>query len=376
MHKIKFIFELIIFSIVAISLFTVFLYNNFNTDNSAIDDSSAIFGGKTETGYPSAGYLVTYETPTTITTCGLVYITNEIAITAAHCVEEGKTFYAGIDEFSYLVKDNFDVQGIYFHPNWDGKDSSYDIAVLEVDAPANLPTASMVSPSVGCDYEIIGYGSTEIDKVLDPGVRLRKSYELCIDALTEKNIYFSGQTGGVCFGDSGSPIFKKGTNEVVGVLSAVFPLPGTSDKYCDIGNNALGVRLDRYDDYIASYTDQTNLTLAACSESCSQNAECAEGLTCQNGICLTTSGSCVVASGGFCSSKSSINCLEGSSCVFNECIEKTNVSANEITDQVLEFTSSVSFLDANRNVLIAFTLLVSLVNFFIILKSLSKRRQY
>lgn len=375
MSKTRLLIRLSLFSIIAVGIFVVLLYTSYQGTNSAIDDSSAIFGGKTETGYPSAGYLVTYETPTTITTCGLVYISNEVAITAAHCVEEGKTFFAGSGDFSYLERDNYDVVGIFSHPNWDGKDNSFDIAVLKFETEPSISTATVVSPQVGCGYEIVGYGSTEIDNVLDPGVRLRKSYELCIDALTDTNIYFSGQTGGVCFGDSGSPVFKKGTNEVVGVLSAVFPLPGYSDKYCDIGNNALAVRADKYQSFVAEYLSESNKTLASCSESCTQSAECSEGLSCNVGVCLPSgSSSCSVASGSFCSIESGINCLEGSSCIFNECIQKTNVSADIITDQVLELTSRGSFLDENRNVLIAFTALVSLVNFFIILKSINKRR--
>lgn len=377
MKRVRLIFELLIFSVILVALFAVFLFNRYEDGDSAVDDSSAIFGGKDEDGYPSAGYLVSYESANTVTTCGLTYVSQNIAVTAAHCVENSNTFFVGVDEFSYIESANFEVLEIFAHPQWDGEQRAYDLAVIRFENEATVSTSTIAPAEVGCGYEIVGYGSTELDATLDPGVRLRKSYQLCIDAFTDNNIYFSGETGGVCFGDSGSPIFKTGTNQVVGVLSAVFPLPGFTDRYCDIGNNALAVRLDTFESYVAQYSQSTFSTLALCGESCSNNSQCAEGLSCSSGACTTPSGSCQVASGNFCAIGSGISCSDGATCAFNSCVEQTNVSAEAINDQVLQLQSGgSSFIEENRNLLIAFISLVFLINFYIILNSKQKRQYY
>jgi hypothetical protein len=328
-------FEFLAFSILVVSFIIFLFYYNFQK-NTGIDDSSAIFGGKDEYGYLSAGYLVSFETKNSVRSCGLFYLDNTTAVTAAHCVEKGGSFFVGEKNFSYLEDENIQVNEVIIHPKWDGKNRNYDIAIVKF-VPHNFETAIISDIELGCGYEIVGYGSTEIDSVLEPGVRLRKSYSLCIDGFSDNVLYISGETGGVCFGDSGSPIFKSGTNRVVGILSAVYTLPGENDKYCAIGNNAVAVRLSKFKEYIENYKSNNPKNKSSlCSEFCISDSDCSEGLACVNNQCTNLTGSCTAKISEYCSLESGIVCEKGSSCFNNRCVEKTTVlTTNQSSDKSL-----------------------------------------
>lgn len=362
-------FQFFTISIVGLLFFFLYLYSNFDSGYE-IDDSSAIFGGQDEFGYLSAGYLVSYESSNSIRTCGVTYLNQNTALTAAHCVENGNNFWVGTGEFSYIEEDNAAVQEVIIHPQWDGQDRAYDIALVRFAPRENVQTSDFGNIEVGCGYRIVGYGSTEIDDILDPGVRLRKSYELCIDAFTQNNLYISGETGGVCFGDSGSPIYNERTGEVVGVLSAVFPLPGTTDQYCDIGNNALAVRTDEFEGYIAQFTNQSVLASnVQCGSPCTQTNQCAEGLSCNAGQCITPSGTCESAVGDFCAVTASVSCIDSASCVDNRCVQKTVVTTQAAEDQVLQLeTSTADFFEEYRDIVVGAVAFVLGVNVLLILR--------
>ncbi|BCX14051.1 MAG: hypothetical protein KatS3mg085_583 [Candidatus Dojkabacteria bacterium] len=361
--KVEKYFEFLSLTVLIVLIVIILLYFNFQ-QNSSIDDSSAIYGGKDEKGYLSAGYLVTYENSNTVRSCGLFFIDNTTAITAAHCVENGKNFYVGEKEFSYLESENVEVKEVIIHPSWDGENRNYDIAIVKF-SPQNFEIAQIADIELGCGYEIVGYGSTEIDSLLDPGVRLRKSYSLCIEGFSGNSLYISGESGGVCFGDSGSPIFKAGTNQVVGILSAVLELPGEKDKYCAIGNSAIAVRVSKFRDYISKYQNLNSLTnVKVCGESCIIDSNCSTGLTCQNNRCLNPDGRCVATLDQFCSIESNITCDTNYSCLQNRCVQKT-VFANQATNQSLTLSSTqINFVDEYRNELVLIISLALIINFF------------
>ena len=77
--------------------------------NLGVEDSSALFGGKLESGYLYAGYLIAVEPDSKVTTCGVAFIDDSTAVTAAHCIIKGAAHYLGTGEFKLSLRNNFEV---------------------------------------------------------------------------------------------------------------------------------------------------------------------------------------------------------------------------------------------------------------------------
>jgi len=186
------------------------------------EDSSAIFGGRLESGYDFAGYMVSDKGNGDIEVCGTVIINKTTAITAAHCVDSNLKVSIGLGNFSTNINDYYTVAKVDIHPNWEnGKSISSDVAVLTLQDPIILNTYGEISTAeISCDYTVVGYGKQDNNNDYYP---LRKSADLCIEStnFSDESISFNGEDGGLCFGDSGSPIFKKGTNQFVSVASRI-----------------------------------------------------------------------------------------------------------------------------------------------------------
>ncbi len=334
------------------------------------DDTSAIYGGKLETGYPEIGYMTAFEDESSIFTCGVTFLSNDLALTAAHCIKQNSTIYVGENQFKLEAKENIEVLEATQHPSWDGENRNFDLALMKLEKNDRFTDfAEITKPAVGCNYEIVGYGGTEVDQLLRSDQKIRKSYEICIDAATSNLLYISGPEGGVCFGDSGSPIIEKNTNKIVGVLSAVFPSEQDPNVFCEIGNNAVAVRLDGFLDFINLYKTggSGNSALALCGESCI-NSKCSANLSCNiSKICeLSGSNSCIAANGEFCSTTENIGCGPSSSCILNKCVKKTSASGN-LSSSVFEGNLTENLLGADRGTLILIILLLLLIDFILIL---------
>lgn len=292
----------------------------------APQDSSAIYGGRVdEFGYPFAGYLISYENNNKASVCGSVYLSNKVAISAAHCIKPNTSVFLGFDEYKFNPSSNIQATDVVTKPEWDGNDNNHDLAVLISNNKEFTKNqyAEIGDAKVGCNYEVLGYGSTENDEQLPDGKRLRKSALLCVEKIEANLIYFKGQGGGICFGDSGSPVFEKGTNKVVGIVSGIIS-ERNSNEYCSIDNRAVAVRIDRNISFISQYDLVPDQNLALCSQSCA-NTQCSNGLTCNaDKICVSsTSNSCIVQADNFCSTLSNIQCFDGASCISNKCIIDT-----------------------------------------------------
>jgi hypothetical protein len=122
------------------------------------------------------------------------------------------------------------------HPLYDpdGTDRWHnDIAVLIFPRAISHPVAHVAPAASGDAARYIGYGR------VTPGgpdvqggyTNERKSARQSTTRTDALGIYTKGVDGGLCWGDSGGPLFRDGTNDVLGVLAdfdAVFD--------CQVGN--------------------------------------------------------------------------------------------------------------------------------------------
>lgn len=213
-------------------------------NNLALDDSSAIIGGKLEKGYPYAGYLLGELPNNRLNICGGSFISPDIVLTAAHCVNNTIGIVVGLNEFTDNSYNVTKVAEFEINSEWQSNvtassidKSAGDIAVLKLSSPKTELNefAIITEAEIGCNYEVVGYGETgeATPSYLN---RERKSAGLCIEEIYGKVMLAKGSDGGLCFGDSGSPVFEKGTNRLVGIMSAA---QMDSNGKCNIANLAL-----------------------------------------------------------------------------------------------------------------------------------------
>lgn len=302
----------------------------------APESSSALFGGKLERGYPFAGYSIAYN-GSKLTTCGVTFINTSTVITAAHCVPNGAELYVGTGDFKPSRKDNIKVNNYVINNAWAGRPEN-DIAVLNLSTNVNLDNYAIVStPKESCNYEIVGYGQNESTIEGDFSTKLRKSIQVCIEDIIDNIAYMKGYDGGICYGDSGSPVFEKSTNKIVGIVSSIISTSKDKNSYCAINNIGAIVLPKEFEPFILasqfSSTNQQGKT-ALCGLPCINNDSCASGLSCVSSKCVNSAGSCTAQSQAFCSAAIGIDCASGS-CIGNLCLNNSEIT-QEAVSEVLE----------------------------------------
>lgn len=209
-----------------------------------IKDSSALYGGKDEYGYPSAGFLITY-TKDSIKTCGYSVLTNTTAITASHCVDDAVNMYLGKNTFNSSLENKVTVLKATQKEGWiNGKNRTEDFAILNFKNQGFYQEfAQVASPVEGCKYKVVAYGRTE--DPLEDKIKPRKSAQLCATEIGAETFKVNGgPSAGICFGDSGSPVYYEGTNKVVGVIVSIIHKNANDTNPCAFDNTAIVVRAD------------------------------------------------------------------------------------------------------------------------------------
>ncbi|XP_030381800.1 serine protease snake-like [Scaptodrosophila lebanonensis] len=100
--------------------------------------------------------------------CGGALISNSFVLTAAHCIDFGgalpATVRLGGDNLTLNIGEDFKIKRVIIHPNYNGRSSYNDIALLELDTiqpPKLTPACIWPNPDlVTNQLTAIGYGQT------------------------------------------------------------------------------------------------------------------------------------------------------------------------------------------------------------------------
>lgn len=241
--KLKTLILLVI--ILPLALLLMFLIKQVQ-ENLELEESSALFGGIREKGYPSAGFLVT-NTATGSKSCGYSVLSNTLAITASHCVDDATSILLGKGNFTYENIGKKVVESAIQKSGWiNGKTRSEDFAILRfADTGFFRDFAEIGTVTDGCNLRVVAYGRTE--NADEYGQFPRKSAKLCASEILAETFKVKGdpaENSGICFGDSGSPVYIEGTNQVVGVIVSIINKVPDDPNPCDFGNTAIVVRTD------------------------------------------------------------------------------------------------------------------------------------
>jgi len=243
MKKITRFIPILIF--LAFGIAFVVLTSDTIRQNLGIGDSSALYGGELERGYPSAGYLISYGVNGSIQTCGFTVLNDKVAVSASHCVDGSKEIFLGKRDFSFNNEKNIKVTKATQREGWvKNKERASDFSILEFNDTAGYfkDFATIGTPTAGCNYRVVAYGRTE-----DPSesfTKPRKSAVVCASEIKNDTFFIHGEKSGICFGDSGSPVYENNTNKLVGVVASIILEESNETQPCEIGNNAIVVRVD------------------------------------------------------------------------------------------------------------------------------------
>lgn len=243
--KTKAILSLIL--LIAIIFFGVYLADFIINRSQSITDSGALYGGELERGYPSAGYLISYGADGSSKTCGYAALNNRVAVTASHCVDDSAQIVIGQGEFSLDAQKHTQITKATQKEGWvNGKQRAEDFAILNFTDFRNnfVNFAEIASPFEGCAFRVVAYGRTENpDEIY---TKPRKSAIVCARDISNQTFIIQARdsTAGICFGDSGSPLFIDGTNQLVGVVVSIVLDDTNRNEPCAFGNTAIVVRTD------------------------------------------------------------------------------------------------------------------------------------
>jgi secreted trypsin-like serine protease len=160
--------------------------------------------------------------------CSGVVLTQDIVLTAAHCVRRGERFHVGGNLGGEVQTTLSPVAEIIQHPLYAPKDAgSPDLAVLKLAKP--LPDRFVPAvlnprvPSVGDDLIVAGYGkSASADSGVS--VMLRMVLQRVSQSIRGWVILTSASedAASAAPGDSGGPVFAyRGMHSLVGIMVAV-----------------------------------------------------------------------------------------------------------------------------------------------------------
>jgi secreted trypsin-like serine protease len=171
-------------------------------------------------------------------------IAKNMALTAAHCVDQGTDGMVVIfgTDIQADARDAVQVIGAEIQPAWsqahpDDQDMG-DIAVVRFasDAPESFKPAHLASKKMslkaGDTVTLAGYGITRANSQKGVGVLRKVDVKVLNPSLGETEMVLDQSDGsGACHGDSGGPAFlvKDGKTYLVGVTNRSYPDTAVDD---------------------------------------------------------------------------------------------------------------------------------------------------
>lgn len=225
--------------------------------SSSSTQSDEVVGGRAERGYPAVGYL--QKDGDDAPFCTATLVAPDRVVTAAHCVDQmgGHATSFGVGAFGGK---RIAVKAALEHPSWvpaaalDSQVWLHDVAVLtlvERSEIAPVPYADGGHDAPTCDARYVGYGRvTEGGRDVKEGYTgERKSTRACLDGHEAGMLSAKGKDGGLCWGDSGGPLFVDG--KIAGVLHGHALGPAGSEPRCEVGNPVVFTSLADEKDFVA-----------------------------------------------------------------------------------------------------------------------------
>lgn len=190
------------------------------------------------------------------TTCSAALVAPKVVLTGGHCLDDPETTYirfnSGVD---YLNPDHtFEAAEWHMHPSYPGGGSGYkyDIGVvlLQEDATTQglepIPINATPQSLVGETIQAVGYGRT-IPDVSGNTIR----YWTSLPVVDESDIVYMTNTGdstGICIGDSGGPMLWERPGKGVHVMGVA-----TTGNAATCQGNIYFPRTDGYLDFLSTY---------------------------------------------------------------------------------------------------------------------------
>lgn len=215
------------------------------------EDGSALVRGRKEEGYPYVGYLISDKSRV----CTATLLDSTTILTAGHCLNynAGERFSFGMGEFDTDTRKLTPVKFVRFAPGYNpDTDEGADLAIATLGGRIELDEYPQIGRAIEkCDASIVAYGAGITDQKATEDMFMKKTGEGCIKSITSNFLIRFDSEVGMCFGDSGDPIFKSpGSNEIIGVLTSGLVEVDLKTIKCDPGNTGLAITTDYFVDFI------------------------------------------------------------------------------------------------------------------------------
>lgn len=222
----------------------------------APEGAAALIGGNFESGYSYSGYIIN-QTSTAANICGIVYLSQNVGVTAAHCLDNTVVLYPHTGQYnSNFTQNSFQVSNYIKKPGYVPTTSlsPNDIGVVIMQNGPTLGSyATLGSPTVNCNYYIVAYGIDENGQI-----GARKGLDACITEINGDILSVSGNNGSICGGDSGSGLYEKNTNKLIGITSSREVVNPANPSQCNASATGYFIRLDTNASFINQYIDTNN----------------------------------------------------------------------------------------------------------------------